>query len=72
MSCHASTWDSDVRKCVKKWAVHKDGTDQLGCLCSFKEEAEEMLADLHRSILHMPEEDRKKFRVVEVEVSWNE
>jgi len=61
-----------MKKHAVKWAVHKAGTEQLGCLCSFREEAEDMLADLHKSILHMPEEDRQKFKVVEVSVSWEE
>ena len=55
-----------------KWAVHKSGTNQLGYLCSFKEEADDMLRDLHQNILSMPKEERDKYKVVEVHVSWDE
>ena len=61
-----------MKKTCKKWAVHKLGTKQFGCLCSFKEEAEDMLNDLHDSIKTMPDAERERFHVVEVEVSWNE
>ena len=59
-------------KHAKKWAVHKTGADQFGYVCSFKEEAEHMLADLQQSILHMPESDRQKYKVVEIDLSWEE
>lgn len=61
-----------AKKTVAKWAVHKAGTSQFGCLCSFKEEAEDMLKDLHQSILSMPKDERDKYHVVEVTVSWDE
>lgn len=61
-----------MHKTVTRWAVHKSGTEQLGYLCSFKNEAENMLSDLHANILNMPEEERKKYKVVEVTVSWDE
>ena len=55
-----------------KYAVHKEGTAQFGCLCSFKDEAEQMLADLKKEIARMPKDELSKYHVVEVTLSWNE
>lgn len=51
-----------------RWAVHKAGTEQLGYLCSFKSEAEDMLNDLKANIINMPASERDKYKVVEVKV----
>ena len=60
------------KKTVTRWAVHKAGTDQLGYLCSFKDEAEHMLEDLRRDVKSMPSNELEKYHVVEVTVSWEE
>ena len=51
-----------------RWAVHKTGTEQLGYLCSFKREAENMLEDLKASIINMSDEEKARYKVVEVKV----
>lgn len=61
-----------MKKTVKRFAVHKRGTEQLGYLCSFKDEAQALLADLKNNIFSMPQTDLEKYQVVEVEVSWEE
>ncbi len=61
-----------MKKTCKKYAVHKDGTMVFGSLCSFKDEAEDLLQELKKSIITMPESEKSKFRVVEVELSWDE
>lgn len=61
-----------MHKELTRWAIHKQGTNQLGYLCSFKSEAEDMLADLHKDILNMSEEEKDKYHVIEVKVSWDE
>lgn len=61
-----------MKKSVTKWAVHKAGTEQLGYLCSFKDEAERMLEDLKKNVYQMPKIELDKYRVVEVQVSWIE
>lgn len=60
------------KKTVTRWAVHKDGTEQLGYLCSFKDEAEQMLEDLKKDVKSMPSSELEKYHVVEVTVSWEE
>lgn len=60
------------KKTVTRWAVHKSGTDQLGYLCSFKDEAERMLEDLKKDVYQTSSIDLDKYRVVEVQVSWLE
>lgn len=59
-------------KTFTRWAVHKTGTEQLGYLCSFKSEAEDMLKDLKTNILNMPEAEKARYRVVEVKVEITE
>lgn len=61
-----------MQRTTTKWAVHKAGTNSFGYMCSFKEEAEQILADLHHNILHMSEDELKKYHVVEVKMTWNE
>ena len=61
-----------MQKTITRWAIHKSGTDQLGYLCSFKREAEDMLNDMHKNIITMSEEDKNKYHVIEVKVSWDE
>lgn len=61
-----------MKKTVTRWAVHKQGTEQLGYLCSYRQEAIDMLDDLHKNIVSMPKEEIEKYRVVEVQVSWDE
>ena len=61
-----------MKKSCKKYAIHKDGTEIFGSLCSFKSEAEDLLQDLKHNIINMPESEKSKFRVVEVELCWNE
>ena len=60
------------RKTITRWAVHKKGTEQLGYLCSFEQEAIDMLNDLHNNIVTMPQEELDKYEVVKVDVSWDE
>ena len=60
------------KKTITRWAVHKEGTEQLGYLCSFKDEAERMLADLKKDILRTATLDIDKYKVIEVQVSWTE
>ena len=60
------------KKSTTKWAVHKAGTESFGYLCSFKDEAEHMLGDLHRDVYNMPKEELDKYHVVEVTLSWDE
>ena len=61
-----------MKKTVTRWAVHKAGTEQLGYLCSYKQEAVDMLDDLRKNIVSMPKEDIEKYKVVEVQVTWDE
>ena len=61
-----------MKKTATRWAVHKAGTEQLGYLCSYKQEAIDMLDDLRKNIVSMPKEDIEKYKVVEVQVSWDE
>lgn len=60
------------KKTITRWAIHKVGTEQLGYLCSFKDEAERMLEDLKKDIYQAPSFDIEKYRVVEVQVTWTE
>ena len=53
------------KKSFTRWAIHKSGTEQLGYLCSFKSEAEDMLRDLKAS---MPEAKKAQYKVAEVKV----
>ena len=55
-----------------RWAVHKIGTEQLGYLCSFKTEAEDMLRDLKVNLLNMSEAEKARYKVVEVKVEITE
>ena len=61
-----------MQKIVTRWAVHKKGTEQLGYLCSFEQEAIDMLNDLKNNILNMPKEEVEKYQVVKVQVIWDE
>ena len=60
------------KKTFTRWAVHKTGTEQLGYLCSFKTEAEDMLRDLKVNLLNMPESEKDLYKVVEVKVEITE
>lgn len=60
------------KKTITRWAVHKQGTEQLGYLCSFKSEAEHMLEDLKKDVYRMPGSELNRYHVVEVQVSWIE
>ena len=60
------------KKTFTRWAVHKTGTEQLGYLCSFKSEAEDMLRDLKVNLLNMPESEKDLYKVVEVKVEITE
>lgn len=55
-----------------RWAVHKTGTEQLGYLCSFKSEAENMLEDLKVNLLNMSDAEKTRYKVVEVKVEITE
>lgn len=61
-----------MQKTITRWAIHKAGTERLGYLCSFKDEADDMLRDMHKDIITMSEAEKSKYRVVEVKVSWEE
>jgi len=61
-----------TKKTFTRWAVHKTGTEQLGYLCSFKSEAEDMLRDLKVNLLNMPEAEKARYKVVEVKVEFTE
>lgn len=61
-----------MQKTTKKWAVHKSGTNQFGYMCSFREEAEQMLEDMKKDILNMPKSEIDRYHVVEVDLVWNE
>ena len=60
------------KKTITRWAIHKAGTEQLGYLCSFKDEAERMLEDLKKDIYQASSLEIEKYKVVEVQVSWTE
>lgn len=60
------------KKTITRWAIHKVGTEQLGYLCSFKDEAERMLEDLKKDIYQASFLEIEKYKVVEVQVSWTE
>jgi len=60
------------KKTFTRWAVHKTGTEQLGYLCSFKSEAEDMLRDLKVNLLNMSESEKALYKVVEVKVEITE
>ena len=59
------------KKCIK-YAVHKAGTEVFGSLCSYEQEAIELLNDLKDNIVSMPMSEKSKFRVVKIEVTWDE
>ena len=59
-------------KTFTRWAVHKTGTEQLGYLCSFKTEAEDMLRDLKANLLNMSEAEKARYKIVEVKVEITE
>ena len=61
-----------AKKTATKWALHKLGTNQFGYMCSFQNEAEQMLDDLKKDVLHMPEKELKKYKVVKIALSWDE
>lgn len=63
---------NQTTKSFTRWAVHKTGTEQLGYLCSFKSEAEDMLRDLKVNLLTMSEAEKAKYKVVEVKVEITE
>lgn len=61
-----------MKKTCKKYAVHKSGTEVFGSLCSYREEALDLLHDLQANIVNMPEEEKRKFYVAEVNLEWND
>ena len=61
-----------ARKSTTRRAVHKRGTEQFGCLCSFKSEAEDLLNGLLKSLCTMSEEEKSKHCVAEVTVTWDD
>lgn len=61
-----------MQKVITRWAVHKKGTEQLGYLCSYEQEAIDMLNDLKKNILNMPKKEIEKYQVVKVQVTWDE
>lgn len=61
-----------MKKTCIKYAVHKTGTKIFGSLCSFKSEALELLDELKKNIISMPEEEKAKFKVVEVTLTWDD
>ena len=63
---------NQTTKSFTRWAIHKTGTEQLGYLCSFKSEAEDMLRDLHNNLYNMPEAEKARYKVVEVKVEITE
>lgn len=60
-----------TKSCIK-YAVHKAGTQLFGSLCMYREEAEDLLDDLQKNIIHMPDDEKSKFKVVEVKLEWDE
>ena len=52
------------KRSIIRWAVHKIGSEQFGCLCESEDEAKEMLAD--------SSESNDNYIVKQVEVSWCE
>ncbi len=63
---------NQTTKSFIRWAVHKSGTEQLGYLCSFKSEAEDMLRDLKVNLFNMSEAEKARYKVVEVKVEITE
>lgn len=61
-----------MRHTCKKYAVHKAGTEMFGSLCSFKAEAQDLLDDLHKNIKLKTEDEKSRYHIVEVELSWDE
>ena len=61
-----------MRKSCTRYAVHKAGTELFGSLCSYESEAQDLLDDLQKNILNMPADEKKKFHVAKVEISWDE
>ena len=61
-----------MKKTCIKYAVHKTGTEIFGSLCSYESEALELLDELKKNIISMPEEEKAKFKVVEVSLSWDD
>lgn len=61
-----------MKKTCKKYAVHKAGTEIFGSLCSYEQEAVDLLNDLNANVISMPASEKSKFKVVEVEISWDE
>lgn len=61
-----------MKKSCIKYAVHKLGTNIFGSLCSYEDEANDLLQDLKMNIVNMPEDEKAKYVVAKVEVSWNE
>ena len=61
-----------MKKTCVKYAIHKLGTEIFGSLCSYESEARELLDDLKKNILNMSDEEKSKYVVAKVEVSWNE
>lgn len=59
------------KKCIK-YAVHKAGTEVFGSLCSYEQEAIDLLNDLKDNVVSMPMSEKSKFRVVKIEVMWDE
>jgi len=61
-----------MKKTCIKYAVHKTGSEIFGSLCSYKSEALELLDELKKNIISMPEEEKAEFKVVEVTLIWDD
>lgn len=61
-----------VKRTITRWAIHEQGTEQFGYLCSFKSEADNMFENLFKNTFNISPEEKAKYQVVEVEVSWIE
>lgn len=62
-----------MKKTCIKYAIHKRGTSIFGSLCSYEDEAQELLDDLCKNIRNVSEEEEKsKYYVAKVELSWDE
>ena len=61
-----------MKKSCIRYAVHKSGTEMFGSLCTYESEAKDLLEDLKKNIINMSDEEKSRFHVVQLEVSWNE
>ena len=58
-----------MKKKLTRWALHREGTTQLGYLCKTKQDADQMLEDLSKA--GVAAEEAQHYKVVEVEVSFD-